>query len=486
MKKSESALINKAALIAIVFLGIAVVTGFIPDVLNGTYSIPKFLGVIAFAVIPAAIEFYMYRNNPEEKYLKDIICISYGLFFVYVLITSTNRMLFTYVFPMFIIATLYSNVKFCIITAVFADVFSIAAGIWRQMDGTFNGTTAEMHIRQTAPLLVSVYMVLATYINNRIKQMRVEAVEEEAAKNTQMTEKVLSTTKAMAGDIDSANRQAEELAEKMLQIKDAMNQVTAGSDETATAVQEQLEETEKIQSHITTVKDATGEISSTMDTAMNKVADGNRQIEHFSGLIDETSQANARVIEQMSTLSGYTDQMNTIVETILSIASNTNLLALNASIEAARAGDAGKGFAVVATEITSLAGQTQQETETITKLIDNIRQSVLEVENAVNMVQKSNEESLKGAEEVRESFGEIEKESSLVSSKSAELALAVTELEKANTEIVERIQTVSAISEQVTANAHETYTASEENSRLVDSISETVNSLSSKAADLTS
>ena len=73
--------------------------------------------------------------------------------------------------------------------------------------------------------------------------------------------------------------------------------------------------------------------------------------------------ANENMAAELSKLTAYTDQMQSIVDVIDNVTSQTSLLSLNASIEAARAGEAGKGFAVVAGEISSLATQTQEATE---------------------------------------------------------------------------------------------------------------------------
>ena len=87
------------------------------------------------------------------------------------------------------------------------------------------------------------------------------------------------------------------------------------------------------------------------------------------------------------------EQMNTIVELIKSIASQTSLLAPNASIEAARAGEAGKGFAVVATEISGMASQTNEATVHITELIENVSTAISEVVEVIyQMISGINEE----------------------------------------------------------------------------------------------
>jgi methyl-accepting chemotaxis protein len=101
------------------------------------------------------------------------------------------------------------------------------------------------------------------------------------------------------------------------------------------------------------------------------------------------------------------DEMNSITVIITDVASQTRLLALNASIEAARAGEAGRGFAVVASEISNLAGQTTAATENINTLISDV---VKQVENMVTTIErllKTDDEESKCAADTAESFEKI-------------------------------------------------------------------------------
>ncbi len=102
--------------------------------------------------------------------------------------------------------------------------------------------------------------------------------------------------------------------------------------------------------------------------------------------VDTSVQNSVDAASKLETLNHNMEEMHSIVELIGGITSQTSLLALNASIEAARAGDAGKGFAVVASEITGMASQTKEATVKITELIQNVTSAINEVVTVIQQM----------------------------------------------------------------------------------------------------
>ena len=202
------------------------------------------------------------------------------------------------------------------------------------------------------------------------------------------------------------------------------------------------------------------------------VKDGNQDMEVLVQKVEVSVKNGADVAEKLQTLDKYMEQMNTIVELIKSIASQTSLLALNASIEAARAGEAGKGFAVVATEISGMASQTNEATVHITELIENVSTAITEVVEVIyQMISGINEEK-QSVENTAGSFQSIQHNTLAIQSQVENLTHSVEELKEANRVIMESIQTISAVSEEVSAHAGETMNAEEENTDTLKKIEE--------------
>jgi methyl-accepting chemotaxis protein len=155
-------------------------------------------------------------------------------------------------------------------------------------------------------------------------------------------------------------------------IKDKKSQLTQSANEIETSITSIIEsvnssanETSKLSSSIDTINGQVLESTSIGDTVNSKVKD---------------------TVCKINNLSEASQKINNIVKIIKDIASQTNLLAINASVEAARAGDAGKGFAVVASEVRSLAGETGKAATEVTAQINNVKAYIDEVVKAIESV----------------------------------------------------------------------------------------------------
>lgn len=209
-----------------------------------------------------------------------------------------------------------------------------------------------------------------------------------------------------------------------------------------------------------------------MQQTLAVLEDGNREVQLLVTKVETSVQNGADVADKLSTLDKYIEEMQSIVEIISEIASQTALLSLNASIEAARAGEAGRGFAVVASEISKMATQTNDATTHITGLIDNVSSSINAVVEVIYQMISSINEEKQSTETAAKSFGQIQENTYSVRDNIESLAENIAGLKQSNEAIVQAVQTISAISEELSAHANETLTAEEESTEVVSGISD--------------
>jgi methyl-accepting chemotaxis protein len=182
---------------------------------------------------------------------------------------------------------------------------------------------------------------------------------------------------------------------------------------------------------------------------------GGKQVVEAVGGMDRIKEATDKVAEMVRDLGDSSQQIGTIVGTIDDIAEQTNLLALNAAIEAARAGEQGKGFAVVADEVRKLAERSSRATREIAGLITNIQQMT---SNAVEAMDQGSREVTEGtqlANQAGDALSDIQDAVAGIVHQIEEVSAATQQMACSSSEVVRAIENVSAVTEETTAAAQE-------------------------------
>ena len=288
----------------------------------------------------------------------------------------------------------------------------------------------------------------------------------------------------MAAASEELTASASQSAQAANQVAASIAQVAQGSEKQLTAVDNTAAVVQQMSAGIQQVASNAGNVSEVADKTSQAGHDGKSAIEQVITQMDSIGQGTAQVGDAIGKLSASSKQIGEIVGVISAIAAQTNLLALNAAIEAARAGEQGRGFAVVADEVRKLAEQSGDAAKQISSLIDENRQNI---ELAVVAMQSGNVEVKRGIEIVGSAGDAFTKIAALVQEVSVEvreISAAVEEMASGSEQMVgsmkdiERVskstagetQTVSAATQEQSASMHEIATASQNLAKMAEGL----------------
>lgn len=446
---------------------------YLVEYMKGARTIGYVILTLVLALACPIAEVMIFRNNPMSTAIKHLVGFGFGIFYIFICFTTTNKLAFLYVVPMLIIITSFNDYKYCAKINITAWLVNVAQVIYFFKEGVYTKEdSATVEIQVLAMLVLAIY---AVYTSKTICTNN-EMQNGEIAKRGDDAERVLSDTLAVSNDmgtnIERMDQEISELSQAVEDTKNAMGEVSEGSTEIAEAVQRQTYLTDNIQEKSAGVEQGAQQILRSIDDVNVAVKDGNRNVTNLVEQVEQSVVSGRQVADELSELRNSMAQMNSVVEIINNITSQTSLLALNASIEAARAGDAGRGFAVVASEISKMASETDQATSDIRNMVEEVSNTIERVVDVTGGMIELIEGQHDATEATARSFNDIENCTREMLAHSTNLSGYIDELSEANTEIVDSISTISAITEEVAAHATNTFEISDNNIRVMQNVVE--------------
>ena len=283
---------------------------------------------------------------------------------------------------------------------------------------------------------------------------------------------------------DDMSASSSQISTSAMEVSETVDAISKGS-------QNQSRKTEEVSLTMHDMTQTVQEVASNSQKAAETAMQSNELIHNLGTIatdllmkMDGIKEASSESSQVIMELDGKSKQIGEIVNLITNIADQTNLLALNAAIEAARAGEHGRGFAVVADEVRKLAEDSGNAAKQIAGLIHEIQEGT---SNAVTSMQQGSEEVSTGAEALNEAASVIEKVVSagdLIASMVQDIAAAAEQQSASIEEVTSSVEDVAAVSEETAASTEETTAAVQEQTASMQELANSADKLADIAREM--
>jgi methyl-accepting chemotaxis protein len=287
---------------------------------------------------------------------------------------------------------------------------------------------------------------------------------------------VSETMHGLASGAEDTSRSVQATTESVHQLSQAIDSIARGASEQARQIQSAASTASGMADEVDRVATNAGEVAAASQRTRDSAEHGAAAVRETVTSMSEIRQVVSQASEKIEELGKLGDKIGAVVETIDDIAEQTNLLALNAAIEAARAGEHGRGFAVVADEVRKLAERSQRETKAIAQLIREVQSSTQDAVQSMEQGSAKVGEGSERADQAGAALAEILNAVEATVTQVTGIASAAQQMSSGARSVVEAMESISAVVEESTA-------ATEEMAAQAGQVSTTIEAISVSASE---
>ncbi|SET27207.1 methyl-accepting chemotaxis protein [Oceanobacillus limi] len=300
----------------------------------------------------------------------------------------------------------------------------------------------------------------------------------------ELLKEVTTVSESVSSQSEELTQSANEVREGSEQVASTMQELAHGSETQATSASELSATMNSFFDKVREANENGGRIEQASNSVLELTNKGTHLMETSTEQMTKIDQIVQTAVAKVQGLDSQSQQITELVSVIRDIADQTNLLALNAAIEAARAGEHGKGFAVVADEVRKLAEQVSVSVTDITDIVRNIQQESSNVTESLRGGYVEVEQGTKQIKSTSETFKEISDAIKNMASRVEKVSENLTEIEEQTVQMNTSVEEIASISEESAAGIEQTSASSQQTSSSMEEMSRSSEDLSKLAEEM--
>lgn len=451
--KSDLHLMNRWAMISWTIIGVLFTVSYGVKGLMGAGSPIAIALIVLFQIIPISSCWVTYRRDKESLKIQKVIPFAYGFSLWVILFIAETPIVCLYAMPMIVILMVYNNFKIVMRTGCFLCFENIAVLLWNNYYTKMWGLRLDQAaIYVIANVFIVIFAIISVYIASNINERRLRAVSDEKEKVTTTIDKVKKTSASVVEGVNTVKTLSDTNMAGAENVVHSMASLMQNNAILTQRTQSSLNMTNQIDKQVDNVSSSVQEMVGLSEQSMSNAKTSAEQLTDVVASTKEMAEISL-VVEDI--LKEFKEEFRKVQEetgTISAITNQTNLLSLNASIEAARAGDAGKGFAVVADEIHNLSEGTKDSSERIMRALETLQETSDKMTRSIAKTVEIINQTLSKISKTNENVSQITEDTLQLGGNIHAVELAMNEVKESNKKLVGNMNQVKDVMSKTTEN----------------------------------